>query len=221
MDPKSAESGTEFVLDNRRLILGFLLLIVICGGFFVIGYVEGKRQVTQTATHGMAPASPATAAGSPAAPGTAASAMPSKSAQPEDRSVRDQLDWYKNVQSSAKDVGKGLDAAAVGAKATPAAPKRTPTAQSPSVKTPANPGTAASAAKIVYAVQVGAFKQKHEAESTMQVLSSKGYACSIELPKTVDDLYLVKVGKFNSRADAVAMQRRLLKDGFRCFVKSY
>ncbi len=219
MDPKSAESGTEFVLDNRRLILGFLLLIVICGGFFVIGFVEGKRQVTQTATHGLAPVSPTTAAGSPAAPGTAASAMPSKSAQSEDRSVRDQLDWYKNVQSSAKDVGKGLDAA-VGTNATPLAPKRTPSAQSPSVKS-ANPGSAASAAKNVYAVQVGAFKQKHEAESTMQALSAKGYACSIELPKTADDLYLVKVGKFNSRADAVAMQRRLQKDGFRCFVKSY
>ena len=50
MDDQSAEPGFEFVLDNRKLIVVFLLLISFCGGFFVLGFMEGKRQGMQEAS---------------------------------------------------------------------------------------------------------------------------------------------------------------------------
>ncbi len=218
MDSKSAESGTELVLDNRRLILAFLLLMAVCGGFFVIGFMEGKRQVIHSAAGGSPSAAPTTSE-VPVATGTAAAAAPAKSARAEDRSIRDQLDWYKSVQSNAKDVGKGLDPAGT-PKTTSVPGKKAAAVQSPT-KPPAAPGAPAAAAKTVYTVQVGAFKQPREAETKAEALRVKGYPCSIELPKTADDFYLVKVGKFSSRADAVAMQRKLKKDGFNSFIKTY
>jgi len=44
MKENEMESGFELVLDNRRLIAAFAVLIVICGAFFVLGYATGKRQ---------------------------------------------------------------------------------------------------------------------------------------------------------------------------------
>ena len=44
MIENETESGFELVLDNRRLIGAFVVFIVICGCFFVLGYATGKRQ---------------------------------------------------------------------------------------------------------------------------------------------------------------------------------
>lgn len=220
MESRSAESGTELVLDNRKLILGFLLLIAVCGGFFVIGFMEGKRQTVGVGTERPASAAPAPAAESPVASGNAASAAPSKAAPIENRSVRDKLDWYKSVQSSGNDVGKGLDPAG-SPRTSSTMGRKAAAAQPPAGKPPAAPASTATAAKPVYTVQVGAFRQPREAETKMDALRARGYSCSIELPKTPDDLYLVKIGKFSSRADAVAMQKRLKKDGFVSFIKTY
>ena len=46
-DPSDA--GLDLVLDNRKLILVFAFLMLLCGGFFVFGFIEGKRQVVSAA----------------------------------------------------------------------------------------------------------------------------------------------------------------------------
>src|SRR3989442_12668193 len=42
MDNPAEESRLD--LDNRKLIIAFVLLMCICAGFYVFGFVEGKRQ---------------------------------------------------------------------------------------------------------------------------------------------------------------------------------
>jgi cell division protein FtsN len=110
------------------------------------------------------------------------------------------LDWYKSVNRKKEE---------------------TPIEQPPKIseeetaKAKTNPPITNS-----YSVQVGAYRQKHEAEIKAQSLKSKGFEFRIEPPSSPGQLYLLKVGKYASRADAVAMQIRLKQSGFACFIKT-
>ena len=64
-------------------------------------------------------------------------------------------------------------------------------------------------------MQVGAFRQRQQAEVKAKLLRSKGFDCRIEVPQSSEALYLLKVGQFKSRAEAVAVQLRLKKNGIR------
>ncbi len=216
MTQSGSDAGTEFVLDNRKLIIGFLLLIIICGAFFAVGFLEGKRQVLQTKTEQQAPPSPATpsaAAGS----GEVKTSAQAKAAPAEDRSVRDQLDWYKAV--------KGTDATSSGSGNVSGARKEAPSPGVPSRSQ--NEGSKpvgsakASSTKSTYTVQVGAFRQRREADIKADALKAKGYDFVVKTPASADGLFLVQVGVFNSKPEAVAMEKKLMKDGFDCILKTY
>jgi len=221
MDQRVTDPGTELVLDNRRLILVFLLLILVCGAFFVIGFMEGKRQAVQPRLQSPPSGSPA-----PAAEGATTESKTADSGSAitpvTSQSVREQLDWYKNVQR---------DETGAGTRSTPpvetatvksaVAMKNEPPSQAKAPQPPAKPPAAAIVpdAKAVYTVQAGAFQLRRQADIKAEELKARGFECSIEPSRTAKQLFLVKVGKFDSRADAVAMQRKLAKAGFSCFVK--
>jgi cell division protein FtsN len=214
MDRRS-DAGVEFVLDNRKLILTFFILIAVCGAFFVIGFMEGKRQTVNRAVSNPAsvpePAVPAEQAGSAEKSAGGAASKPL-----EERSVRDQLDWYKRVNKAA-DATRGLEPLPEPAKpmVQPADPQpATPRAASPMLRPPAT--TTAG----TYSVQVGAFRQRREIDAKAALLKAKGYDCIIENPATEGQLYLLKVGRYSSRAEAHSMQLRLKRDGFTSFIKT-
>ena len=218
MAQSSSDSRNEFVLDNRRLIIGFVLLIVICGAFFAVGFMEGKRQVVQARADRPSSGPATIPSESGARSGTTSTTNPAKNGPADDRSVREQLDWYKTIQ--------GGDAAT----RTAAEPSRSSKGESTKAeivtRQPAGAQKPTTAPRVAsgaatYTVQVGAFRQRHEADSKAEALKSRGYSYVIESPSTPDGLFLVKVGNFNSRADAVAMEKRLRKDGFSCFIKTY
>ncbi len=220
MDQRNAELGTELVLDNRRLILGFVLLVALCGACFVIGFMEGKRQAIQAKIDAMAPAS--LAAAPPNLPASTAGQSADRAPEPspaKDRAGRDQLDWYKNIQRGDIEIRKPAPKTEI---APPAAADKTSTIAPTQAKraTPPAPDVAVPAAKISYSVQVGAFRQLNEAEGKVSAVKAQGFDCFVEPPKTPDQLYLVKVGRFATRADARAMQLKLTKAGFSCFIKT-
>jgi cell division protein FtsN len=218
MAQSSAESGNEFVLDNRKLIIGFMLLIVICGAFFVVGFMEGKRQAVQARAERPSSGTAVTPSEAAAGAGATTPTAPIKNGPADDRSVREQLDWYKTVQGgdgatrTAAEPSKSAKGGPIQAESVPRPPAGT---QKPAARPKISSGAAA------YTIQIGAFRQRHQAESKAEALKSRGYTFVIESPSTPDGLFLVKVGTFNSRADAVAMERRLRKDGFSCFIKTY
>lgn len=217
MAQSGAESGNEFVLDNRRLIIGFMLLIVICGAFFVVGFMEGKHQAVQARAE-RPPSGPAVTPSEAAAGGATPPTAPVKNGPADDRSVREQLDWYKTIQggdAETKTVAEPLKSAKGGPIQAESVTRPPAGTQKPTAGPKVSSGAAA------YTVQVGAFHQRHEAESKAKALKSRGYTFVIESPSTPDGLFLVKVGAFHSRADAVALERRLRKDGFTCFIKAY
>lgn len=208
-----SDRGLEFVLDNRKLIVGFFVLIAVCGLFFVIGFVEGKRQAVGLEAKVLPPQVAQPQQQSAAAPPSSPAAKAN-----EERSVREQLDWYRRVNKDAE-ATKGLEPAPEPVKTVVQPSIPGPSARETSAKTKPSPPKAA-AAKLTYSVQVGAFRQRHEAEAKASVLKSKGYEYVIESPSASGTLFLLKVGKFNSRADAAAMQLKLKKDGVGSFIKA-
>jgi cell division septation protein DedD len=220
MEQRDAESGTEFVLDNRKLIIGFVLLMVVCGAFYTVGFMEGKRQAVQPRVERMSPGPVPSVAEVTVGSDSKANAAAAKTASVGDRSVREQLDWYKNVQSSGGEPRRPGDAAK-SVKTAPA-PVNPASALQPQVAkavAASAQGSITPPPKVTYTVQVGAFRQRLDAEAKAAGIKAKGYPCEVELSQSADQIYLVVVGKFDSRADAVAMLRKLQQDGFSSFVR--
>jgi cell division protein FtsN len=206
-----AQPSYELVLDARRLIIACALVIFVCGVFFVLGFVEGKRQVLQAslnepATAPPAVAEPATPPGAPGAAraGTAVPGTPSGQA--------DQQSWYDKVNAQAQQ-----------AKPQPrtSTPVTKPAAPAPSKPTATSPAPAPKAAgAALYSCQVGAFRQQKEAQIKAAELKSRGYNVVIDPPDSPGGFYLLKVGRYATRAEAVAMQSRLKKAGYNSFIKT-
>lgn len=226
MDRRDMESEADFVLDSRSLIVGFLLLMVVCGAFFVIGFMEGKRQGLQ-ARIDTVPASPV-AAGStlPPAQETRDAASEKAAREADERAVTEQLDWYRSMNRR-EEAAATEKQTAPAAKPTPAPPpgkagSTAKAAREDTRVTASEPTPKAAAPKTegtTYSVQVGAFRQRREAEVAAETLKAKGYTSFIESPGPGSEFHLLKVGRFDSREEAVAMQLRLKKDGINSFVK--
>ncbi len=196
MDHHAADAGAQFVLDNRKLIVGFALLIVLCGTFFVIGFMEGKRQGIQRAKEQIQTTPANESATADLNPAVQDKTVKTESKPLADKSVREQLDWYKSVNKREETKANGAPA-----------PRKKPVERQ-------------AAQKASYTVQVGAFKLRREAETKAAALKAAGYEYVIEPGGKDEPLFLLKVGKFESRAEAVAMQLRLKKDGFSTFIKA-
>jgi cell division protein FtsN len=216
MTEHAADSGIEVVLDNRKLIIAFAVLIAICGGFFVLGFIEGKRQGYQEGAQRAAESSTVKSSGE-----SLAQTSPPRDAEPNTEplpaSSEDQpLNWYKNVnrREGEPEVNPRPSTGSPAKRVEEASPAAKPVTKA---KTEVD---AARSAPVTYSVQVGAFIQQKEAESRAEELRSKGYDCRIEPPVPPKQFYLLKVGRFDTRVDAVAMQLRLKKSGFSCFVKT-
>jgi cell division protein FtsN len=216
MENRAPASGLELILDNRKLIVAFALLITICGCFFVLGFIEGKRQGAQEAARIAVPPTGGEAREAKAPEGG------SGSKPAEERAAKEQLDWYKSVNGRADAGSKGLDKTA-GAPAKGAAPPKPEgdVAVSGASRSAAAEQNRPPEVKTTYSVQVGAFRQREQAEAKVKMLKSKGYdQCFIEPPASDQQLFLLKVGKFESRAEAVSMRLRLKKDGITSFIKA-
>jgi len=213
MDNRATESASELVLDNRKLVIGFLLLLIICGTFFVIGFMEGRRQGLQARVATTPPETPSESIAETADLQPADPPEPEAQAKPvEAEPGREQLDWYKNVSQARRPEAK-LSQPGESVETAAPFPKKPNEVDSPKTK----PKTTAAA---VYRVQVGAFRQRSQAEALAGALKTKGYSCDIEPPSAGDELYRVKVGAFSSRAEAVATKLRLKKDGYSSFIKT-
>jgi cell division protein FtsN len=229
MADRDADSGIELVLDNRKFIIAFVVLIAICGCFFVIGFVEGKRQGIQESKPEATASVPKTSPDELEASGIKAEDADVAAKSAKEGTEEQQLNWYKNVnrregepevtsqKADSSPAHKTVEPAPAPKPATGEASKK-PVAVQPAKSAPQE--TAASSGPVTYSVQVGAFRVRQEAENKGKTLKAKGFDCRIDVPKNPDDLYLLKVGKFSSRADAVAMQLRLKKSGIASFIKT-
>ena len=222
-DRAPSDTSVEFVLDNRKLILVFAILMTLCIVFFVLGFVEGKRQgakleADKTARARLSEPVVSEPEARVAEENSAAKAV-------EERPVREQLDWYKNVNQKTQpptklpvpDSAVTPAPSSVKAPASPEKDKLTGRSKVPSLKSVSSPVVSS---RTTYSLQIGAFRQRQEATTAVSALGAKGYTCIITPPASGDPYYRLKVGQFDSRADAIAMQLKLKKDGFVTLIKT-
>ncbi len=215
MSENGVDSGVEVILDSRKIILAFVVFIAICGGFFVLGFVEGKRQGYQAGIQTAAEVG--TIEDSSAVPTQLAQAETVQDSDSAKSETEDQpLNWYKNVNRQDEEPEPASQIATSPAKKleAKAAPPPKSASKPKAEASPLRPGS------VSYSVQVGAFVKQEEAEIKGRELRSKGFNYRIESPVPPSQFYFVKVGKFDTRAEAVAMQIRLKESGFSCFIKT-
>jgi cell division septation protein DedD len=71
------------------------------------------------------------------------------------------------------------------------------------------------AARTVFSIQIGSFKNKKNADRIRQKLTGQGYDCYIDPPGGDHDrFYRVKVGRFGSKEEASMLARKLKKKGY-------
>lgn len=204
------DQETEITLSNGRLLGLFLGLIVLCGVFFVMGYMLGKNRAPgnslladspSTATDGqMKPEAiqgvqvPPQAATHPAVP----------------------------VQTSAPEVQPQETETSADSESAPAAePAPAPEPKRPVQKSkPQQPQarTAAPVSSGSYTVQVAAVSNQQDAERLASALRRKQYAVFVT-SHAPDNLFHVQVGPYNDAKQAEAARSRLASDGYNAFMR--
>jgi cell division protein FtsN len=208
MAQSSSESGMELVLDNRRLIVAFVLLVFVCGIFFILGFIEGKRQGAAVAERNVIAQPPTQSAD--LGQQKREEPRPVSTKGPDIPAARDSgapLQWYDNVSKN--------EPPNASLAPPPNSLQKPPTAKN------SGPPPSAGSAPVTYTVQIGAFHLREDAEKRGEILKEKGYQFVIESPAKAGDFYLVKVGNYKSRAEAQAVRLKLQKDGFNTFIKTF
>jgi len=199
----------EITLGTGKLLGIFFVLVIICAGFFTMGYLFGRSSVggsasttiVSTVPTGGAPATKPSAGGSrtadaPACPAGSANCTPAGSGP--------DSSFYSAV--SAKEPVASQSTAAQGSSATPEA--------KPSPSSETKPAATAS-----YMVQVAAVSRQEDADILVNALRKKQYPVFVAANLPGDSLFHVQVGPFSDFQEADAMRTRLANDGYNAIVK--
>ena len=239
-----AETDNDVLdIDSRKGVLIFFGFLVICGCFFVAGYVMGNKAAP--APEKYADAGAAGNLRTKDSPGIEAynrsneivepATLPSAVIEPQPARteivvpttapVNDQREPLETVSDGSAAVSPTVSvpvaATPVLAEKPKPQTKETSKPKEASNKTTAPPAgkttsqaKQAASPKSVYSVQVAAFRARREVEIKARELEAKGFEPRIEPPPTPGDYYRLKVGSFTTRAAAAEMAERLKKSGF-------
>ena len=223
MAAKKGKNGGDFILESRHLVGLFLLLVVIFGVVFTLGYLLGRSQYDAKlrAVVGTPPGIDVQAA----APVTKSKAKADK-AEPEDAQLpKKDSDWdfYHSAEAPKTEAHLQPPPKAVAsAPQTAAVPK--PAAALKATK-PAKPVPAATSAgtdglipngKIM--LQVAAVLHQDDALALAQALQQKKFPAVVITPGA-DKLYRVQVGPYSDSQSAANARQLLEAQGFKSIVK--
>jgi DedD protein len=217
MASKEKKSGGDFILESRHLVGLFLLLVVIFGVVFTLGYLLGRSQYDYKvrAAVGAPPGSDAPAA----SPAAKSKTRP----EPEDAQVpKKNSDWdfYHSAdpQASAdhlQPAPKSLTASAPPV----AAPKPAPASSNASklAKPPAGTGDPLIP-KGAIMLQVAAVLHQDDALALAQALQQKKFPAFV-IPPGADKYYRVQVGPYQDNQTASNVRKDLEAKGFKSIIK--
>jgi septal ring-binding cell division protein DamX len=221
------KSGGDFVLESKHLVGLFMLLVVIFGVVFTLGYLLGRSQYDAKlrAAVGTPPgfdapaaatAAPATAAKSKSRPESEDAQVPKKNSDfdfyhsAEPQKSADHLQPYaKAVTSSASPAPTATPAVATSATASTATMK--PAKSSASAQGPLIP-------KGSIMLQVAAVLHQDDALALAQALQQKKFPAFVITP-TADKYYRVQVGPYPDNLSASNARKDLEDKGFKSIIK--
>jgi cell division septation protein DedD len=216
MASKEKKNGGDFVLESRHLVGLFMLLVVIFGVVFTLGYLLGRSQYDIRLR---------AAVGKPPDEEPAASVTPAKSknkpqiveaAPPQTGS---DWDFYHSAEPKPTEDHLQPVKKTVAAAQPPAAPK--PVAVPAKATKPAKSSSPANAPLIpegAIMLQVAAVTSQEDALALAQALQQKKFPAFVITPST-DKFYRVQVGPYADNHAAGAARQDLEAKGFKSIVK--
>lgn len=218
MASREKKSGGDFVLESRHLVGLFLMLVVIFGVVFTLGYLLGRSQYDAKlrAAVGPPPGSEVQAA-SP-------SPKPKARAESEDAQLpKKNSDWdfYHSAdpQASADHLQpppKSLTASATPSAPRPGAPPATAKSANPTKTMGSADGPLIPKGTIV--LQVAAVLHQDDALALAQALQQKKFPAFVLTPGP-DKLYRVQVGPYANNQIAGNARQQLEAQGFKSIIK--
>jgi cytoskeletal protein RodZ len=209
--PKNDEGEFELILGNRQLISVFLIVVVMLGVFFSMGYVVGRNS------------SPAAATPEARADKTTADTHPPDSTSPDGSSSAEPTQPPANTSSNASgDQPPAETPPSITQPEKPAAaaaaPKPAPAAKEPKPKpSPASPGPEHAA--IASQVAAGQYWQvvataRPDAEIIAEALAKKGFH-AVLAPAPKDGVFRVLVGPLADAPTQAQTRTNLESAGFK------
>src|SRR5579864_6059844 len=215
MASKEKKSGGDFVLESRHLVGLFLLLVVIFGVVFTLGYLLGRSQYDSKirAAVGPPPGSDA-----PAAP---AGAKSKTRLEPEDAQLpKKNSDWDFYHSADPQASADHLQPPSKSVTASPAAPN-SPGASLKStkaVKPPAGADVSPLIPRGAIMLQVAAVLHQDDALALAQALQQKKFPAFV-IPPGADKLFRVQVGPYPDNQSATNARQQLEAKGFKSIIK--
>jgi len=215
---REKKNGGDFVLESRHLVGLFLLLVVIFGVVFTLGYLLGRSQYDSKLR---------AAIGAPAGTDAQAASAAAKSKtrpESEDAQVaKKNSDWDFYHSADPQAAADHLQAApkSLTASAPPAAtPKPGAAAASKTVK-PAKSTSGTDGSLIpkgAIMLQVAAVLHQDDALALAQALQQKKFPAFVITP-SVDKYYRVQVGPYSDNQSASSARQQLEANGFKSIIK--
>ena len=213
MASKEKKSGGDFVLESRHLVGLFLLLVVIFGVVFTLGYLLGRSQYdSQVRAAAGAPLRNET----PAAPLTAKSKTRPESEDAQVPKKNSDWDFYHSADPQASADHLQPPAKSV---TTSAPPK--PLAASSKTAIPAKSSAGTDGPLIpkgAIMLQVAAVLHQDDALALAQALQQKKFPAFVLTPGA-DKLYRVQVGPYQDNQSASNARQDLETKGFKSIIK--
>jgi DedD protein len=217
MASKEKKGGGDFVLESRHLVGLFLLLVVIFGVVFTLGYLMGRSQFDSKvrAAVGVPPGFDALAA--PTAAKSKTQPEPENAQVPRKNS---NWDFYHSADPQASADHLQPPPKSVAASAPPAAAAKPPVAASKAAK-PARLSGGTDGPLIpkgAIMLQVAAVLHQDDALALAQALQQKKFPAFVITPGA-DKLYRVQVGPYADNQAAANARRDLEAKGFKSIIK--
>jgi DedD protein len=214
---RGKKGGGDFVLESRHLVGLFLLLVVIFGVVFTLGYLMGRSQFDSKVR---AAVGPPPGSGAPAPLAAEKSKTPPGSVDAQGPKKNSDWDFYHSAdpQATADHLQPPPKSATASA---PSAAASKPTAATPKIARPAKFSGGADGPLIpkgAIMLQVAAVLHQDDALALAQALQQKKFPAFVITPGA-DKLYRVQVGPYADNQAAAAARQQLEAKGFKSIIK--
>jgi DedD protein len=217
MASKERKSGGDFVLESRHLVGLFLLLVVIFGVVFTLGYLMGRSQYDSNvrAAVGVPPGTEER----PAPPSAKSKTRP----EPEDAQLpKKNSDWDFYHSADPQAASDHLQPPPKSAtQSTPPGSGSNPASAPSKTAKPAKPSSVANGPLIpkgTVMLQVAAVLHQDDALALAQALQQKKFPAYV-IPPGADKYYRVQVGPYADNQTASAARQQLEANGFKSIIK--
>jgi len=223
MASKEKKSGGDFVLESRHLVGLFLLLVVIFGVVFTLGYLLGRSQYDSKlraavgAPPGTDPPATTAAAKSKTKPESEDAQVPKKNSDWDFYHSADPQAASDHLQAPAKSVNASAPSAAAAKPAAGTAAATSKTSK-PAKSSPSSGTDSTLIPKDAIMLQVAAVLHQDDALALAQALQQKKFPAFV-IPPGPDKYFRVQVGPYPDNQSASNARQGLEANGFKSIIK--